>query len=73
MRKALDVTTKGWSTEDISQLTEKVRSQQYRWRGTAVTMEGVKKYFFCYTEVDLADYCYQHGWKLLETKKNDIR
>ncbi len=73
IKKALIISAKDWDKKDIHKLTEDIRSRQYRWRGKALTPEGETKYFFAYTEVDTADFCYERGWKLLEVKLNNLR
>lgn len=72
MKRALDVTTKGWDKKAIDKLTQDVKSKNFKWRGKAITPDGDIKYFFSYTEIEASDFCRQQGWKFLEAKPNDL-
>jgi len=46
-KKALDVTTKGWSKDEIASLRKKVNEQNFRWEAKAINQSGTIKWFSC--------------------------
>ena len=70
-KHALDVTTKGWSKENIALLKKEVNNLNYRWVAKAVSKRGEIKWFHAYTKVDVEIVAIQEGYKILEvTRKN---
>ena len=68
-KKLLDVTTKGWSEENINKLKDKVDKQNYRYEAKVITKKGEKKFCYFYTKVDLEIAVIQLGLKILNVKK----
>ena len=71
MKKALDVTTKGWSNEDLKLLEDKINDLNYRWITKAINAEGKIKWFHAYTKVDVEIFALQEGYKILGTTRNN--
>jgi len=70
-KKVLDVTTKGWSKEDLASLKIEIIKKKYRWEAKAVNKKGVIKWFYAYTKADVEIFAIQAGYKLLKvTRKN---
>ena len=70
-KKALDVTTKGWSKEDLESLERKIKEQNFKWVAKAINKTGKIKWFHAYTKVDVEIFAIQEGYKILKvTKKN---
>lgn len=73
IKKALDVTTKGWSKEDIADLEKVINDKNFRWIGKAINIEGKIKWFHAFTKVDVEIFAIQEGYKILGiTKKIEI-
>ena len=68
-KKLLDVTTKGWSEENIKNLNDKINDQNYRYEAKVITKKGEKKFCYFYTKVDLEIAAIQVGFKILNVKK----
>lgn len=68
-KKALDVTTKGWSIHDLRQLKHQVDNQNYRWQATILTKDDKKKFCYFYSKVDLEIMAKQEGYKILKVKR----
>ena len=52
-KKALDVTTKGWSKADITDLKKAVHKLNFRWEAKAISRGGKIKWFHAYTKADV--------------------
>lgn len=68
-KKALDVTTKGWSKEDIASLSKKVNSLNFRWEAKAINHTGKIKWFHSYTKADVEIIAIQEGYKILQVTR----
>jgi len=70
-KKVLDVTTKGWSKEEITNLRIAVNKLNYNWEAKAINGRGEIKWFHAYTKFDIENFAIQEGYKLLKvTRKN---
>ncbi len=70
-KKALDVTTKGWSKEDIDDLKKVINEKNFRWEAKAINDTGEIKWFHAYTKFDVEIFAIHEGYKILKvTKKN---
>jgi len=70
-KKALDITTKGWSEKDLTQLKQKVYEQNYRWEAKVETKDGQIKYCYAHTKTDVEIMAIQEGYTILRvTRKN---
>ena len=70
-KKAIDITTKGWSKKDLTQLKQKVYEQNYRWEAKVETKDGQIKYCYAYTKADVKIIAIQEGHTILKvTRKN---
>lgn len=70
-KKVLDVTTKGWSKEEITSFAKTVNKLNYRWEAKAVNKNGEIKWFHAFTKFDVEMFALQAGYKLLKvTRKN---
>ncbi len=70
-KKVLDVTTKGWSKEEIASLEKTVNEMNYRWEAKAISKTGKIKWFHAYTKTDVEIIAIQEGYKILKvTRKN---
>ena len=68
MKKALFVTTKGWSTDNIKSLKDKVNQQNYRWKAV-ILKEGKQKFAYFYTKADLEIMAIQEHFTILKVQK----
>lgn len=68
-KKALDVTTKGWSRDELEQFKEKVNDLNYSWEAHVLTKDGKKKFCYFYSKVDLEIMAKQEGYKILKVVK----
>ena len=68
-KRALDVTTKGWSNDEIASLTKKINELNFRWEVKAVNQSGTIKWFHSYTKVDAEILALQEGYRILEMVK----
>jgi len=70
-KKALDITTKGWSKEDLRSLERKINEQNFKWVAKAVNEIGKIKWFHAFTKFDVEIFAIQEGYKILKvTRKN---
>ena len=70
-KNALDVTTKGWSKEDITDLKKVINEKKFRWEAKAVNQIGTIKWFHAFTKTDVEIFAIQEGYKILQvTRKN---
>jgi len=70
-KKALDISTKGWSSKDLVELKQKVNEQNYRWEAKVETKDGQIKYCYAYTKADVEIITIQEGHTILKvTRKN---
>jgi len=70
-KHALDVTTKGWSKEDIGNLKKTMNDLNFKWEAKAIHKTGKIKWFHSYTKVDVELIAIQEGYKILKvTRKN---
>jgi len=65
-KKALDITTKDWSGDEIKQMTQTVNSQNYRWQAKIKTKKGKIKYAYFYSKVDLEIMAKQENFTILK-------
>ena len=65
-KKALDITTKGWSEKDLTELKQKVNEQNYRWEAKVETKDGQIKYCYAYTKADVEIMAIQEGHTILK-------
>jgi len=68
-KKALDISTKGWSSEDLAELKQKVNEQNYRWEAKVETKDGQIKYCHAYTKADVEIMAIQEGHTILKVTK----
>ena len=68
-KKALDVTTKGWSKNQLYQMYQKINEQKYRWKSNILTKEGKKKFCYFYSKIDLEIMAKQEGFTILKVVK----
>lgn len=72
-KKALDITTKGWSKKNIDDLTKVINDKNFRWIAKAINIEGKIKWFHAFTKADVEIFAIQEGYKILGiTKKIEI-
>jgi len=70
-KKALDVTTKGWSKDEIADLKKVMNEKNFRWEAKAVNKKGEIKWFHAFTKADMEIFAIQEGYKILQvTRKN---
>ena len=70
-KKVLDVTTKGWSKEAITNFAKTVNKLNYRWEAKTIGKTGKIKWFHAYTKADVEIFSIQEGYKILKvTRKN---
>ena len=70
-KKVLDVTTKGWSKEDLASLKRTVNGKKFRWEAKAVNKKGEIKWFHAYSKVDVEIFAIQEEYKILKViRKN---
>lgn len=70
-KKVLDVTTKGWSKEELIDFKKTVIKLNYRWEGKAINRIGEIRWFHSYTKADIEIFAIQEGYKILKvTRKN---
>ena len=70
-KKALDITTKGWSEEDLASLEKKINDQNFKWIAKAINKMGVIKWFHAFTKVDVEIFAIQEGYKILKLTQNN--
>ena len=68
-KKALDVTTKGWSEEDITNLKKVINEKKFKWEAKAVNKKGEIKWFHAYTKIDVEIFAIQEGYKILQVTR----
>ena len=68
-KKALFVTTKGWSGDEIKQLAQAVNSKKFSWKAQIKTKEGKTKYCYFYSKVDLEIMAIQENFTILKVTK----
>ena len=68
-RKALDITTKGWSKKDLTELKQKVNEQNYKWEAKVETKDGQIKYCYAYTKADVEIMAIQERHVILKVTK----
>jgi len=69
-KHALDVTTKGWSKDDLRSLEKKINEQNFKWVAKAVNETGKIKWFHAYTKADVEIFAIQEGYKILKVTRN---
>ena len=70
-KKALVVTTKGWSKDEIKSLGKEIKKLNFKWEAKAVSKRGEIKWFHAHTKADVEIFAIQAGYKLLKvTRKN---
>lgn len=70
-KKALDVTTKGWSKEDIDDLEKVINDKNFRWVAKSVNKKGEIKWFHAFTKFDVELFAIQEGYKILQVTRNN--
>ena len=68
-KHALDVTTKGWSKEQLASLREKVNNLNFRWEAKVLDKRGKIKWFHAYTKADVEIFAIQEGYKILQVTR----
>jgi len=68
-KKALDITTKGWSKKDLIELKQKVNDQNYRWECKVETKDGQIKYCYAYTKADVEILAIQEEHTILKVSR----
>ena len=68
-KKALVVTTKGWSKEQITNLKKSVNKLNFRWEAKAVNKRGEIKWFHAYTKFDVEMFAIQEEYKILKVTR----
>ena len=68
-KKALDVTTKGWSENELRELKQALNAKNYRWEAHVLTKDGKKKFCYFYSKVDLEIMATQEGFTILKVVK----
>ncbi len=68
-KKALIVTTKGWSKNELQQFKQGVNEQNFRWEAHVLTKDGKKKFCYFRSKVDLEIMAKQEGYKILKVTK----
>ncbi len=72
-KKAIDITTKGWSKEELTSLKIEINNQNYKWVAKAIHKTGKIKWFYAHTRVDVEIIAIQEGYKILKvTRKNSV-
>lgn len=70
-KKAIDITTKGWSKEEMASLRIEVNNKNFKWVAKAIDKTGKIKWFYAHTKVDVELFVIQGGYKILKvTRKN---
>lgn len=70
-KKAIDITTKGWSKDEIAFLGKTINNLNFRWEAKAVNKRGEIKWFHAYTKTDVEIFALQEEYKILKvTRKN---
>ena len=70
-KKALIVTTKGWSKEDLVNLKKVINKKNFRWEAKAINKLGEIKWFHAYTKADVEIFALQAGYKLLKVNRKN--
>jgi len=68
-KKALDVTTKGWSEKNVHEFKQKVNDLNFTWEAHVLTKNGKKKFCYFYSKVDLEIMARQEGYKILKVTR----
>lgn len=68
-KKALIVTTKGWSKDELKKFEVGVDKQNYRWQANVLTKEGQKNFCYFRSKVDLEIMAIQLGFTILKVVK----
>jgi len=68
-KKALIVTTKGWSKDELRKFEKCVDKQNYRWRANVLTKDGKKNFCYFRSKVDLEIMAIQLGFTILKVVK----
>lgn len=68
-KKAIDITTAGWSQDDIRKLTAAVHKQKMTLKAKIELPDGKIKYMYGRSEVELEMYARMLNAKILETGK----
>lgn len=68
-KKALIITTKNWSENEIQDLGQVMSNKNYRWRANVLTKDGKKKFCYFYSKIDLEIMAIQVGFKILKVAK----
>ena len=65
-KKALDVTTKGWSKDDIHKLKQKLTEQGIKYQVQIKLKDGTIKWLYVKDPTDVQPYCEQVGATIIE-------
>ena len=70
-KKVLDVTTKGWSKEELTNFKKSMNKVNFRWEFKAISRTGKIKWFHAYTKTDIEIFAVQSGYKILTVKRKN--
>lgn len=66
MRKALDVTTKGWSKDNVEKLRQKLIERGIKFKVQIQMLDKTTKWLYARTPDDVAPYCKQVGASIIK-------
>ncbi len=70
-KKAIDISTKGWSKEEIESLRIEVNNRNFKWVAKAISKTGKIKWFYAHTKVDVEIFAIQEGYKILKVNRKN--
>ena len=70
-KKALDVTTKGWSKANINKLKDKLIQNGMKFQVQVKLKDGTTKYLYVIDPNDVKPYCEQVGAKIVKIEDFD--
>lgn len=68
MKKALDVTTKGWSKDNVEKLRQKLIEQGMKYKVQVQMPNGKTKWLYARNPNDVQPYCEQVGAKIVKVE-----
>lgn len=69
-KKGLDVTTKGWTKEELKSLEKGIKKQNFKWVAKCIDKTGKIKWFHSHTKMDVEILAIQGGYKILKVTQN---
>ena len=66
MKKALDVTTKGWSKDNVEKLRQKLIENGIKYKVQIEMPNKISKWLYARTPEDVAPYCKQVGASIIK-------